>query len=845
MKKSFLAAFVLLGAAAYGLNWDNALIMGTTPGEEVSAFDPLDAVRAALARGEKKVVLPKRLYLVKPKDNGFYLRLKDLSDTVIDFSGSELRGLVNTGFFHLEDCTNVTIRNVELDYCDLPFTQARIVSADKDGTQTLEIIDGYPRPSGEDVGGWPFQVYDKDTLELKNPMRMGAGFKLERLADGRYRVSGGGNRAGAVGDIAVWSMPSPKGAMEGDHVSVRDVIHSRATVRCVFENVTEYATPGGRAFEEHLTEANVYRNCRIVRRPPETDFAKRGLKRLRSGNHDAFMSRRAVVGPKILGCTALYHCDDAVNISGMYGVVYEVKGNEVRLLEYTPTVFRAGDTAQAMSADGRTLPRMAVKAVGAREAMTAEERAYMTTIGLWRGLDKLCRTATRVTVDDASALHRGDAVISDRAQGNGFEIRGCHFGRNRAFCVRMRASNGTIADNVFDRPEGCGIYLGPEYEWLEGGLSENVTITNNIFVGCKPHIGGTAAHRKHIPREAYRNVSVHVLTGETPVVPVARLDPIPTNVSDVRTDALSSEWKAYLSVPAGYVFERRTERVQTWNFPEFTVESYRQANGPGTEQRVFLAVPKGRKGRLPAVAVPFYYPEAMLGFDPATGEELPKFKGVTMLADLARRGFVAATADAYHLTYRLGAGEPRDDFRRWAKAADALARDWPCWTGIGKLTADTRLVIDLLAADPRVDAARIGIIGHSLGGKMAFYAGCLDPRVKVIVTSDWGIDWDRTNWKDPWYWGAARVAAMKAAGRTHADLLSYAGGKPFMLIAGKYDNAASARAVLDAVPSCRDPERCVILDHASGHRPPPDALEAGYRFLDKFLKPNANNKETK
>ena len=32
MKKTCLAAFVLLGAAAYGLNWDNALIMGTTPG---------------------------------------------------------------------------------------------------------------------------------------------------------------------------------------------------------------------------------------------------------------------------------------------------------------------------------------------------------------------------------------------------------------------------------------------------------------------------------------------------------------------------------------------------------------------------------------------------------------------------------------------------------------------------------------------------------------------------------------------------------------------------------------------------------------------------------------------
>ena len=316
-------------------------------------------------------------------------------------------------------------------------------------------------------------------------------------------------------------------------------------------------------------------------------------------------------------------------------------------------------------------------------------------------------------------------------------------------------------------------------------------------------------------------------------------------LSSVQADALGPEWAA-LSVPREYVFERKTERVRTWEFADFTVECHRLANGPGTTQRVFLAVPKERKEAYPAVVVPFYYPEAMLGFDPETGAVLPRFSGITMLADLARRGFVAATADAYHLTYRKDAKEARDDFGRCKKAAEALVRDWPCWTGIGKLTADTRLVIDLLAADPRVDAARIGIIGHSLGGKMAFYAGCLDSRVKVIVTSDWGIDWNRTNWNDPWYWGSARVAAMKAAGRTHADLLSYAGGKPFMLIAGKYDNAASARAVLDRVPAYRaHPERCVVLDHASGHRPPPDALAAGYRFLEKHLNDNSTSKEQK
>jgi len=492
----------------------------------VSASDPFDIVRAALARGKKDVTVPKRIYSVKPKDGGAYLSLKGLSDVTLDFGGSELRGIVNTCFFRLEACTNVTIRNVTLDYVTLPFTQGEIVAADADRAWTVKLIPGYPAAPDGDDGAWPFQVYDRATLELKNPMRCWDGFKIEKTGSDTYRVSGGRNRRGEVGDYVVWGLPKPKGEQEGDHVSACDAVYSRATVRCVFENVTEYATPGGRAFEEHLTEGNVYRNCSIVRRPPETDPVKRGLKRLRSGNHDAFMSRRAVEGPKILGCTAMYHCDDAVNISGMYGVVYDVKGNKVRLLEYIPSVFHVGDRVQAMSFEGAALPPMKVTAVTAGLAIRDEERAYLQTIGLWRGLANLCRSVVEIEVDDPSKLKRGDAVISDRAQGNGFEIRGCRFGRNRALGIRLRASHGTIADNVIDRPEGVGLFIGPEYEWLEGGLAEDVRIENNVFVGTGLSVGGTAAHRMKIPRAAFRNVieKGNVFTRTEPVA--ARLDPI-------------------------------------------------------------------------------------------------------------------------------------------------------------------------------------------------------------------------------------------------------------------------------------------------------------------------------
>ena len=299
---------------------------------------------------------------------------------------------------------------------------------------------------------------------------------------------------------------------------------------------------------------------------------------------------------------------------------------------------------------------------------------------------------------------------------------------------------------------------------------------------------------------------------------------------------LHDDWAKPLSVPAGYAFERKVERVKTWRFADFDVESYIQANGPGTSQRVFVAVPKaGGPARRPAVVVPFYHPECMLGFDPETGERLPKYYDrLAMMADLARRGFITISADAYHLTYLPKLELQRNDFLRWRKVGEAIHRDWPEWSGVGKLVADTRLLVDMLVADPRVDAGRIGIIGHSLGGKMAFYTGCLDPRIKAIVTSDWGIVWGTTNWSDIWYWGA-REATLKASGRSHAELLEYAGGKPFMLIAGLYDGEPAGRLLEGVAAYRRHPGRLSFINHATGHRPPPDALEAGYRFLERHL----------
>ncbi|MEF3307072.1 alpha/beta hydrolase family protein [Paenibacillus sp. GYB003] len=288
------------------------------------------------------------------------------------------------------------------------------------------------------------------------------------------------------------------------------------------------------------------------------------------------------------------------------------------------------------------------------------------------------------------------------------------------------------------------------------------------------------------------------------------------------------KWLDLIGKPDRYEYKRHLRLIRKFETPDFDGELYEQANGPGTVQQTLLMLPKTVNEKLPAVVVPFYYPDRAAGYNLDTLEPTDE-PGVSMALHLVRRGYVAVTAEAYHLTYR-DLDLERQDFSRWRLSADSLLRDHPEWTGIGKLIADTRLLVDLLCSDPRVDNERIGIVGHSLGGKMALYTGCLDNRIKAILCSDFGMDWDRTNWSEPWYWGE-KLDKLKAAHMDHAELLRIGGLKPFVLIAGLYDNEDALDFIKRA--GYTDSSQYLFINHASGHRPPLDVLEQGYDFLQK------------
>jgi pimeloyl-ACP methyl ester carboxylesterase len=226
----------------------------------------------------------------------------------------------------------------------------------------------------------------------------------------------------------------------------------------------------------------------------------------------------------------------------------------------------------------------------------------------------------------------------------------------------------------------------------------------------------------------------------------------------------------------------------------------------------------------------------MCGYDLQTKQRLGPERNTAFFGlQLVRQGYVVAAVEAFPFNLLTQAEQKasKGGMGVWRDAAAKLARQEPGWTGMGKLTHDTLLAADLLATDAQVDPARLAVMGHSLGGKMAFYAGCLDPRFKAIVASDFGLAWDASNWGDAWYFGD-KLKAMRADGLSQEQLLSvYA--PPFFLIAGQYDSEATCGPLFDAARKTREitgrSGGIEIFDHHSGHQPTWPSLKAAYAWL--------------
>lgn len=156
------------------------------------------------------------------------------------------------------------------------------------------------------------------------------------------------------------------------------------------------------------------------------------------------------------------------------------------------------------------------------------------------------------------------------------------------------------------------------------------------------------------------------------------------------------------------------EVVEVVEFPTYTQTEITFAVEPGDRLPAYLLIPKNLTGKTAGVLA--------LHQTYAGGKEEPAGVSGTLNRhygqELAERGYVVIAPDY------PGYGDYNIDVYAMGYASATMKGIW-----------NHMRCVDLLQSLPEVDPARIGAIGHSLGGHNTLFVGAFDPRIKVMVTS--------------------------------------------------------------------------------------------------------------
>lgn len=280
----------------------------------------------------------------------------------------------------------------------------------------------------------------------------------------------------------------------------------------------------------------------------------------------------------------------------------------------------------------------------------------------------------------------------------------------------------------------------------------------------------------------------------------------------------------------------------------------------------FLLIPPG-KGPFPAVVVPYYDAQTGVGL----GVPLRDFGW-----QLARRGFVTLSIgkpnSGVNFENPREAGHRGQYFGSEGKAVNVQPLSALAYTAA---CANT-----FLARRDDVDPNRIGIVGHSFGGKWSLFASCLDDRFACAVWSDPGIVFDErdrrkenpggsVNYWDPWYLGfelgqindsdqpqrfrklpsegeprTGSYRVLVENGHDLVELHALMAPRPVLVSGGTADKPERWTALnhLIAINRLLGTEHRVAMTNRKVHAPTPESNEQIYAFFQWWLQTRPQRK---
>ncbi len=305
-----------------------------------------------------------------------------------------------------------------------------------------------------------------------------------------------------------------------------------------------------------------------------------------------------------------------------------------------------------------------------------------------------------------------------------------------------------------------------------------------------------------------------------------------------RRQEILDQWMSMMGKWPPLIKKQKIEILETKKFEGYTQHRIRFNLTPKEKTIGYLSIPD-TKGKKPAVLTTFYEPETAIGLGKADRDfaiKLTKRGYVTLSIGTA----VNSKAQIYSIYYpSLENAEIQPLSMMGYGAANA-------WYVLSEL--------------PDVDDKKIGIMGHSYGGKWSMFASCLFEKFACAVWSDPGIVFDEIrdgpNYWEPWYLGyhpkpwrkrgpitannpvKGLYPKLVAEGYDLHELHALMAPRPFLVSGGSADPVERWVPLNHAIKVNRllGFENRVAMSNRPLHSPNDESNEQAYLFFDYFLK---------
>ncbi|MDF1754377.1 MAG: exo-alpha-sialidase [Verrucomicrobiales bacterium] len=306
-----------------------------------------------------------------------------------------------------------------------------------------------------------------------------------------------------------------------------------------------------------------------------------------------------------------------------------------------------------------------------------------------------------------------------------------------------------------------------------------------------------------------------------------------------RRKQIKAEWMERIGKWPPLIEQPEVTILETTRRESFTQYKLQFDWLPDQTTTAYLLVPDGAK-QSPAVVTVYYEPETAIGLHNDTKKDRD------FALQLTRKGFVTlslgTTETTNNKTYSLYyPNREKAEMEGLSALSYAAANAW-----------------QVLAARPEVDSSRIGITGHSYGGKWALFAGALYEKFAAVAVSDPGIMFNShpsVNYWEPWYLGWHPTPWRKRGiiteenpaqgvylqlieeGRDLHELHSLLAPRPFFVSGGAVDPPEQWKALnhLVTLNSELGFQNRVGMSNRPDHSPTPESNAVLLAFFEHFL----------